>query len=69
MLGIVLLYEICHDASRLEEPDTLPIGKSVRQCRDPTIGIDGEEPGLLLGVFLDIDMVCLVGKPTFPIRQ
>ena len=67
MLNIVLLYEIGHNASRFEKPDTLTIRKSVRQRRDPTIGIDGKEPGLLLGVFLDIDMVCLVGKPIFPL--
>jgi hypothetical protein len=62
VIRIVSLNQVLHDASRLEEIDRLAIGKGVGQGGDPAIRVDGAEPGLLLGVFADIDFVDFVGQ-------
>ena len=64
VLGVVTLNEILHDASRLEQVDGLAIGELVGQGRNAAIGVDGEEPVLLLRVLGNIDLLNLVGKTT-----
>lgn len=54
---IIAIYEILHDASRLEEVDGFAISKGVGYGRDATIGVNGAEPWLLLRVFADVDLV------------
>ena len=60
VLRVVLFDEILHDAARLEKTDSLAIREGVGKCRDPAIGVNGEEPGLFLGVFRDVNGVGFV---------
>lgn len=41
---VVLLDQVLKDASGLEEPDFLTVGKGIRESGDTSIGIDLEEP-------------------------
>jgi hypothetical protein len=58
---VIAIYEILHDASRLEEVDGFAIGKGVGYGRDATIGVNGAEPWLFLRVFADVDLVGFIG--------
>lgn len=60
---VVARDQILHDGARLEEIDRLAVGEGVRQGGDASIGIHGEEPRLLLGVFADINLLDLVWNP------
>ena len=63
MLRVIALYQVQHDASRLEEIDGFSVGESVGQCWNAPVRIDCPEPWLFLGVFADIDLLGLVGYP------
>jgi hypothetical protein len=45
---IILLGEVGKDAARLEKADFLPVGKSVRQGRNATVGVYFEEPAVAI---------------------
>jgi hypothetical protein len=62
VLCVVALNEVLHDATALEEIDSLAISEGVGQSWDSSIGVDGSEPGLFLGVFADVDFVDFVGE-------
>jgi hypothetical protein len=59
---VIPIYQVLHNASRLEEINGLAISESVGQGGNSTIGVDGAEPRLLLCVFADVDFVNFVGK-------
>lgn len=48
MVGIISVDEILHDGAALEQADLLAIGEGVRQGWNTPIGVDVEEPLLLL---------------------
>jgi hypothetical protein len=60
VVRVVAIHEVLHDATGFEEVDSLAVSKGVGECWDTAIGIDSTEPGLLLGVFADVDFVDLV---------
>lgn len=60
VLRVVAFNQILHNTSRFEEVDGLAIGEGISQGRNATIGIDGAEPWLFLGVFADVDFVDFV---------
>jgi hypothetical protein len=62
VLGIVALHKILHDASRFEEVDCLAIAECVGQGGYAAVRVDCEEPGLLLNVLGDIDLMGFVGE-------
>ena len=60
VLGVVPLDEVLHDTSALKEIDRLSVRKSIRQCGDPPVGVDFQEPWLFLCVFGELDFVHFV---------
>lgn len=60
VLGIIPLDQVLHDASRLEEVDRLSVGEFISQGRNASIGVNLEEPRLLLCVFAYVDFVGIV---------
>lgn len=62
VLGIIAVYQVLHDASRLEEIDCLAIRERVSQGGYTAIRIDGTKPRFFLGVFANLDLVDLVGN-------
>lgn len=61
VLRVVSLNKVLHDASRLEKINGFAIREGISQCRDASVRVDCPEPWLLLGVFADVDLLCLVG--------
>lgn len=61
VLGVVLLDEILHYAPRFEQSDCLPVVECIGQSGDPSVGVDGEEPGFFLGIVGDVNGVRFVG--------
>lgn len=60
---VVLLDEVLQNTPGLEEADLLPVaGEGICQGGDAAVGVDFEEPGLLLGVLRDVDLVDFVGE-------
>lgn len=59
---VVLLDEILHDAAGFEESNAFAVGEGVREGGDAAVGVDFEEPGLFLGVGLNVDIVGCVGE-------
>lgn len=62
MVLVVLLDQVLLDAPGLEEVDGLAVREGVRQGGDTAVGVDGQEPGLLLRVLADVDVGHLVGE-------
>ena len=62
---VILIDQVLLDASRLKQIDGLTICESVRQSWNPSIGIDFQEPWLLLGVLGDINLGYLVRQSEF----
>ena len=52
---IVALDKVLHDGARLEQRDGRAVLELVGQSRDAAVGVDLEEPWLLLDVFGDVD--------------
>jgi hypothetical protein len=48
VLGVVAVDEVLHNAAAFEQADRLAVGESVRQSWDAAVGVDVEEPLLLL---------------------
>lgn len=61
---VVLFGEILKDAAGLEEAYLLSVAEGICDGWNASIGVDLEEPGLLLGVFANIDMLdfCMAGQ-------
>lgn len=57
VLGVVMLGQVVEDGGALEHGKAAPV--MVDDGGDASVGVDGGEPGLLLGVFHDV--YCLVG--------
>ena len=53
---VILIYEVLLNASRLKQINRLAIGESVRQSWDTAIGVDLQEPWLLLRVLRDVNL-------------
>lgn len=62
MVAVVASDEVLHDGAGLEEGDGRPIGEGIGEGRDTPIGVQGEEPGLLLDVGFEVDFVDFVGE-------
>ena len=60
---VVLLDQVLHDATGLKKTNCSAVGEGICQSRDPSIGIDLEEPRFLLRVFGDVDRMGFVGDP------
>lgn len=60
VFSVVLLDQVLHDAARLEKTDHLAVGKGIRQCRNPAVGVDFQEPRFLLRVLGDVNRMGLV---------
>ena len=60
MLGIIPLDKILQYRPALKDPDSLPIRKRVRDGGDAAIGVDLEEPRLLLLVLAERELGDLV---------
>ena len=63
MLGVILLDQVLHDGAGFEKADGFAVGEGVCQCRNPSVGIDFEEPWLFLRVLGDVNLVYLVIQP------
>lgn len=61
MVLVVLVGEVLEDGARFEETDLLAIGVGVCYGGDTSVWVDFEEPGLLLNVGGDIDVLGFVG--------
>ena len=62
MLCVIFLYEILEDGPRFKQPDHFPVAECVCQSRNAAVRVDGEEPGLLLDVGRDVQVLRLVGE-------
>lgn len=56
MLFIILVYEVLLNRAGLEQIDRLTVREGIRERRDPPVGIDGQEPWLLLRVLGYVDL-------------
>lgn len=56
MLRVIAVREVLQDGAALKDADGLAIGESVCEGRNATIGVDLEEPRLLLGVLADLNV-------------
>jgi hypothetical protein len=64
LILVVLFGEILEDAAGLEEGYLLSVAEGICDGWNASIVFDLEEPGLLLGVFANIDMLdfCMAGQ-------
>ncbi len=60
MIFVVLFDEVLHYGAGFEETDDFAIGELVCESWDAAVGVDFEEPGLFLGVLLDVYVVGFV---------
>jgi hypothetical protein len=54
--------QILHDRSRLEEVDRLSVRECVCESWDAPVGVDLQEPILLLGVLRKFDLLNFIGE-------
>lgn len=62
MLGIIPLRKVLQDAATLKHVDGLPVRERVRDGGDPAVWVDLQEPGFLLGILTEFDLVDFVGE-------
>lgn len=62
VISIVTLDQVLHNASGFEQVDRLAIRKLVGEGWNTAIGVDSEEPILLLCILADVDLLNFVGK-------
>lgn len=60
MVFVIFRHKILHDAAAFEEADRFAIRELVRQCWNAAIGVNIEEPLLLLCILGDVDLGELV---------
>lgn len=60
VVGIVVVSEIQHDGTRLEDTET-----AILQGGDATVRVDGKVPLLLLGILGNVDGLYLILKTEF----
>jgi hypothetical protein len=56
---VVAADEVLEHGAALKDADLLAVGQLVRKCRDAAIGVDLEEPVLLLLIVLHVDLTDL----------
>lgn len=61
MVLVVLVDEVLEDGARFEETDLLAVGVSVCYGGDTSVWVDLEEPGFLLDIGGDVDVLGFVG--------
>jgi len=64
---VVPRHEILHDAATFEQSDGLAVRELVRQRWDSAIGVDVEEPLLLLSVLADVNLRVLIWESECPL--
>lgn len=62
IIGVVAFNEVLHDASRLEQVDSLTISELVCQRRNATIWVDCQEPVFLLRILADVNFLNFIGQ-------
>lgn len=65
MLRVIAVREVLQNGAAFKDADGLAIGESVCEGGDATIGVDLEEPRLLLGVFANLNIRRLWGSSRF----
>lgn len=65
IIGIVLFNKILEYASGLKDADGLAVGEGVSYGGDPAVGINFQEPWLLLSICRNVDIVDGVWKTEF----
>lgn len=66
MLSVISLSEVLQDTPALEHADRLAVRESVGYGWNAAVGVDLQEPWLLLGVFAEFDLVDFVGEAVGP---
>lgn len=52
---VVAFHKVLHDGAALEEADGRAVREDIGQCGDAAVGVNFEEPGLLLLILAEVD--------------
>lgn len=66
LIGVVFAYEVGRDGGAFEDGAVVVI--VVNDGGDPSVGVDGGEPGVFLDVVADVDGLAGILKIVFPLE-